>query len=228
MSGYWGHTWWQGGFWYLPATLRWFPEEIISPKYPWGEPVRSLIGNPWGRGETTNETAIENELYWDVSKWTKGNCTQCYAFAIISKNGGQLSQWGLHLEAEQKQTYTVSWKLHNLKIPPKTEVNVEVFKKKSLLKHNFQFECSMKNFYIMSIFISGSSCWNNIVFHFCFVFRHVVKQEKGSVLPANRVLWVIVVHVPCFSPHPLNLLTDSLRLKRSHFSLSRPRTKSHR
>lgn len=65
-------------------------------------------------------------------------------------------------------------------------------------------------------------------FHFCFVFRHVVKQEKGSALPANRVLWVIVFHVPCFSPHPLILLIDSLRPKRSHFSLSRPKTKSHR
>ena len=123
------------------------PKEIISPKYPWGEPVRSLISNPWGRRETTNETAIENELYCDVSKWTKGNCIQFYASAIISQSGGRLSQWGLHLETEQKQTYIVSWKLHNLlKIPPKIEVNVEVCKKKSLLKHNFQFERSMKKF----------------------------------------------------------------------------------
>lgn len=35
------------------------------------------------------------------------------------------------------------------------------------------------------------------LFNFCFVFKHIAKQQEAYVLSASRVFWVLVLHTLC-------------------------------
>ena len=92
----------------------------------------------------------------------------------------------------------------------------------SLLKNNLQFECYMKTFlYYIHLFSFQAplveialSLFNCFVL-FCFVFKHITKQEEAHVLPANRVFWVLVLPAPAFPP--LNQVNQLRKTKRVRF-----------